>query len=120
MAMSVIDSKKVGFYPVSIREQAQLELNLQPYPWAEIFNAWLIITLFSVGLLLIVVKSKRIPINVLVYSFVITLSYIICIPSDTGGVTYTIINFGCYLFISAFICLVFIGVKTILRSKKML
>jgi len=120
MVMSVIDSKKVGFYPASMREQAQLNSNLQPYPWSEIFNAWFIITLFSVGLLLIVVKSKRIPINVLVYSFLITLSYAIYIPTDTGGVTYTIINFGCYLFISTAIYLVFAGVKTILRSTKIL
>lgn len=120
MFMAVIESKKIGFYPASVREQAQLRADLQPYPWSEIFNAWFILTLFSVGLLFIVLKSKRIPINVLVYSFSITLSYAIYIPTDTGGVTYAIIDFGVYLFISTFIYLVFTGLKNLLRSKKIL
>jgi hypothetical protein len=81
----VFASKNIGYYPPLVRTHARTIAETLPYPWQEIFMAWLLLAVLNFCIYLILRRSGHAVRNVSLLLGMILLGQIIFIPSDMGG-----------------------------------
>jgi hypothetical protein len=104
-------SRKIGYYPPRVREQAQIFADSHPYPWPAIFIAWTVLAIITIGIYLILRKAHRRIIGVMIYSASILLLQTMIRPTDIGGVDYAIAEYIADTFLIALFYGIFVLIK---------
>jgi hypothetical protein len=87
-------SQEPGYYPQRLIDQARALAKLEPYPWREIFIVWGLLGMATIGLYLLIVKSRHKTLSAIICSFSIMLLYVLSVPTDVGGVQYAISDYA--------------------------